>query len=317
MPRLASRPITRLLGLGLTAACLVYFSIEARKVLSGTHLSWADSRVLDGLPIAAGLYLAAYAVLAIAWHCLLRSLAVNPGLRSSAGIYLAAQIAKYIPGNVGQHIGRIYLSTARGLPGTKVVMAMLLEILLGLVVAALLSLPLAPMMLRYVRAASFSWTSLAVVAAGLAAIACLAAYALHRKRLLVPLRNHLRDALREARGSGGAKFLAGATALIVVGTILAGLALVALASPSVAVMTVPSIIAGVALFCASWILGFLAPGAPAGLGIREAILLGGLTPAIGGTLALEVTILFRGLSVAADLVAWLVGAMLLRRAVKG
>jgi len=313
MPQVARRAIAKLVGLGLSVACLVYFAIAARNILSGTTMSWAGSPALHALPMAAVLYLSAYALLATAWHFLLRSMALDPGLPASAGIYLSAQIAKYIPGNVGQHIGRIYLSTARGLPAIRVGMAMIVEIVLAIVVAALLSLPLAPMVLRRIARAAFPWTDLLLIGFGLASAACAIAYLLHRKRLLAPLRERLRAALAEARKVGGAGFLAGAAILTVCGMGMAGLSLVALASTSASAMTASSVVAGIALFSASWIVGFLAPGAPAGLGVREAILLGGLTPAIGGQLALEATIVFRGLSVGADLVAWLAGTLLLRR----
>lgn len=315
MPKVVSHPLAKVVGLGLSFACLIYFAVAARGILSGTTMSLTDSPALGALPVAACLYLGAYALLALSWHCLLRAMAMNPGLPVSAGIYLSAQIAKYMPGNVGQHIGRIYLSTRRGLPSMRVGMAMLVEIVLGVAIATLLSVPLAPMVMRRFARASVPWVSMAFIGLGAIAAACIIGYVLHRKRLLVPLRGHLRNALNEARSVGGSAFLAGASALTCSGTILAGLALVVLASPSLSAVTFASALAGVALFSASWILGFLAPGAPAGLGVREAVLLGGLTPAIGGHLALEVTVVFRALSVGADLVAWLVGAMLLRRRV--
>lgn len=315
MSKVVRHPLAKLVGLALSLACLVYFAAAARGILSGSTMSLTESPALDALPVAACLYLAAYALLAASWHCLLRAMAMNPGLPVSAGIYLSAQIAKYMPGNVGQHIGRIYLSTRSGLPSMRVGMAMLVEIVLGVAIATLLSVPLAPMVMRRFERASVPWASMAIVGLGVVVAACIVGYLLHRKRLLAPIRGHLRSALDEARSVGGSTFLAGATALTCGGTILAGLALVVLASPSLSAVTVASAVAGVALFSASWILGFLAPGAPAGLGVREAVLLGGLTPAIGGHLALEVTIVFRALSVGADLVAWLVGAMLLRRRV--
>ena len=68
----------------------------------------------------------------------------------------------------------------------------------------------------------------------------------------------------------------------------------------------------IALFIAAWIIGSVTPGAPAGLGVRDAILLAGLGSLFDHRTALEATILFRGLSVVIDLAAFLIGLLLLR-----
>jgi len=93
---------------------------------------------------------------------------------------------------------------------------------------------------------------------------------------------------------------------------LAGASLATLALASGTAITPGAVATSIAVFSAAWIAGFLAPGAPAGLGIREAILLTGLGPTFGAQAAVEIAILFRALSVTADLVALCVGALLLR-----
>ena len=59
----------------------------------------------------------------------------------------------------------------------------------------------------------------------------------------------------------------------------------------------------IALFAVAWMVGFLVPGAPAGVGIRESILLLWLTPQIGAGEALAVTLLHRVLTAMLDLAA--------------
>jgi len=85
-----------------------------------------------------------------------------------------------------------------------------------------------------------------------------------------------------------------------------------LLSTEVSALTIGSILYAAGLFCAAWIAGMLTPGAPAGLGVREAILVQGLAPLIGQTGAVITTILFRVLTVAADLLAFIAGVALLR-----
>jgi uncharacterized membrane protein YbhN (UPF0104 family) len=290
----------------------VYFGIEAGKVLSNTNVDWSGSAVLHALPAASIPYLAAYSIQAFAWHLLLRALGVEVQAWRSMGIYFTTQIAKYLPGNVGQHVGRVYLSSANGLPAMRVGMSMIMEIVLAVLAACMLALPLAPQVVARVEQARAS--GLPFVGIALLALASLAivAYLLRRHRYLALLREHAQSAWRHANTLGGRRFLLAASALILLGMILVGASLATLALASAPTITPSAIATSIAVFSAAWIAGFLAPGAPAGLGIREAILLAGLGPTFGAGTAVEITVFFRVLSVAADLVALCVGSLLLR-----
>lgn len=299
-------------GLAFSGACLLYFGIEAGRVLSNTRIAWSDSAVLHALPVAAIPYLAAYSILAFAWHLLLRALGVEVPAMRSMGIYFTTQIAKYLPGNVGQHVGRVYLSTANGLPAMRVGMSMILEIVLVVLAACLLALPLAPQVIARVEQARASGLPLLGIAAVALAGLAIVAYLSRRHRYLALLREHAQSAWRHVNTPGGRRVLLAASASILLGMALAGASLATLAIATAMAITPSAIATSIAVFSAAWIAGFLAPGAPAGLGIREAILLAGLGPAFGAGTAVEIAIFFRVLSVAADLVALCVGSLLLR-----
>jgi uncharacterized membrane protein YbhN (UPF0104 family) len=312
MPKITRKSAATLAGVLVSVACLAYFGAEARQILSHTRISWAGSPMVRALPLAALPYLAAYAALALSWHLLLRSLGQAPSAQTSMGIYFTAQIAKYLPGNVGHHIGRLYLSRVNGLPAASVGMSMVMEVVLVVLAAALLSLPLAPLVIEQLARRHVGWVPFAIAGATLLAAAGVGAYVL-RYRVFAPARERLRQALQQARTAGGAGFFLAAAALVVLGMLLAGLSLVLLALSAATSIDLATVSRCVAVFSAAWIAGFLAPGAPAGLGVREAILLAGLSPSIGNAGALEATVLFRGLSVGSDLVAMLLGGWLLRR----
>lgn len=61
------------------------------------------------------------------------------------------------------------------------------------------------------------------------------------------------------------------------------------------------------------VAGFLALAAPAGIGVREAVLAVGLSPLLGGSGALSAAALSRGLSLFADVSTWLIVRYLGRR----
>lgn len=306
------RSAAKWFGIAFSAACLAYFFIEARGILSNARIDWAGSAVLHALPAAAIPYFAAYAVLAVAWHLLLRAMGVEVALARSTGIYMTTQVAKYLPGNVGQHVGRVYLSTANGLPGMRVGMSMIVEIVLVVAAACLLALPLAPQVLARLAASGTNGWLLLAIASGVAACSVVVAWHFRQHRFLALLIEHARSAWRHANTGAGRRFLVGASVAVMVGMALAGASLATLALASGTAITPGAVATSIAVFSAAWIAGFLAPGAPAGLGIREAILLTGLGPTFGAQAAVEIAILFRALSVTADLVALCVGALLLR-----
>ena len=303
------RSAAKWFGLAFSAACLAYFVVETRKVWSNEAIAWSGSQVLHALPLAMLPYFAAYSIMALAWHLLLRAMGIDVAARRSVGIYFTTQIAKYLPGNVGQHVGRVYLASANGMPAMRVGMSMIVEIALVVGAAVVLALPLAPQILARLQDSRFPWLP---VALAIAACGAIAGYALRRHRHVASLMEHARASWRHANTAGGRRFLLGASALELLGMTLAGASLAVLAVSSEATITTSAIATSIAVFSAAWIVGFLAPGAPAGLGIREAILLAGLSPTFGAGTAVQIAILFRVLSVSADLVALCVGGLLLR-----
>jgi uncharacterized membrane protein YbhN (UPF0104 family) len=66
----------------------------------------------------------------------------------------------------------------------------------------------------------------------------------------------------------------------------------------------------VAACSAAWIAGFVIPGAPGGLGIRETVLVLLLSPRFGGETALIAALLYRGVTLAGDALAAVVGLLM-------
>src|SRR5687768_12327760 len=65
-------------------------------------------------------------------------------------------------------------------------------------------------------------------------------------------------------------------------------------------------------FALAWALGYVTPGAPAGLGLREAVLAIGLSPVLGEAQAFALALAYRLVTVAADAVLALAGFAMLR-----
>jgi uncharacterized membrane protein YbhN (UPF0104 family) len=305
------RIAARVLGALLSIACLVYFAVATHNVFTAESFSLAQSQTLGRLPAAAALFVLAYAAFAGTWHCLLRLFGLNAPVSQVFGIYLTTQIAKYLPGSIGHHVGRVYLTSKYGLPAFRVGMSIAVELMLNIPVALLLSLPLAPMVAERFSAGFQSRGLLIACVAGVATALAVAAYFMRHHHAVQSARNHLGSALQAARGRHALPYFGVASVLSTLGLVFAGLSLVALCG-NLSDLAPATVAKGVALACAAWIIGSVTPGAPAGLGVRDAILLAGLGSLFDHRTALEATILFRALSVAVDLAAFLVGLLLLR-----
>jgi hypothetical protein len=209
------------------------------------------------------LYAAACGALSMAWYRWLRLFGEAGSAASWYRIYARTQIAKYLPGNFLHFAGRHLAGRRSGVAHSRLAAAAIHEalgLLFGASMIALLGSRLAG-----TRLPRFSVASLAL----LAGVAVLAPALLHWgwRRLPTPWRH-------ESRPMGSAKLARG----ILVPYVLYLLFFVSAGGIflSLAMATGPlphrSLGAVVTAFSLAWIAGFLAPGAPAGLGVREAVL---------------------------------------------
>lgn len=302
MSKMTRKRALHLLGVLLVVASLAYLiAFAVRHAESLPEISW-DSRAVAGLGAAVALYGLALLSSASAWHLLLLSAGERPRLRSAAAIFLLSQIGKYLPGNFAQYAGRVALAKEQGLDARPVLFTLALEaagaILAGVAVAAAGG-PLGPGRI----AAALLVAALVALAARLVDSPRLRAWV----RLPPP-------ALQLPRRRRGLLWLAClglySFNFFVFAACAALLARTLLGAPSA---PLPAL---AALMAAAWVAGFVTPGAPAGLGVREAILVAGLRPLYGTGVALGLPLFFRLVTTLADALAFAVG-LLLRRSASG
>ena len=297
----------RRLGTLLALAGLAFLIVFAvRHAADLPPLDWSPRAVSAALA-ALGLYSLTLLSSAVAWHMLLLSLGERSRLSLALPVFLVAQAAKYLPGNVGQYVGRVGLGQGIGLTTGGIVLSLVLEaagaILAGTAVAAA-ALTGAD--------APAPWRVAAVALAAGAAVAGTALAAgspRFRSRFRLPALPDVPGRRRAAAwiaGTGlyGLNFLlfAAAAALLARGPLASSIAPL----PQLA-----------AVFAAAWIAGFVTPGAPAGLGVREAVLVGGLQPLYGPGVALGLPLVFRLLTTLGDGLGLAAGKMLRWRLAPG
>jgi len=282
----------------IIAVTLVYFAMAVAAHWAKIS-EWRPGARGIATVIAATLgYGASLYLLAELWHRLVNGTQTT-GLGRSLTFpsYAVTQIAKYLPGNVFQFVGRHIWLTRKGAAQSGLVVASALEVAVmilgaGLVVVIgtmLTSLPVVAVLAEFV---SPPVVALAFAVVLVALIGALAVLRRNPGRFALPAAGVLIRALALAM-----LFFAGQGAVFFL--------LSRLVAPDVgaAVMVIAT---------ASWLLGYLTPGAPGGIGVREVVMLLLLRPMMPEADAVIAVSLFRLVTTLGDLICYLAGIALWR-----
>ncbi len=234
----------RLGGWVLVAASALFLALVAARhwdELGGIALTGRQWATMAGLVL---LYGAALFLLGLAWHAVLLALGAQPySLAHSVRSHTSAQLAKYVPGNVFHLVGRHMLQRSRGgSDDRRLALATLSEALMLVLAAACI----AAVCLALGSDGQVQRLCIAILAALLGGSALAAWRA-------------------QSRGLQPAPALGAFAAMLAFFSVMAAV-LVALGD-MIGLGRSPALAGG---GVAAWIAGFLTPGAPGGLGIREA-----------------------------------------------
>jgi hypothetical protein len=228
-------------------------------------------------------------------------------------ILATTQFGKYLPGNVAQHIGRIALARGANVQLPAAVFSVAYELLLALVASAHIG---ALTLLWSPPAALLTWGITEYRLPLLAAVTVFAVAALWLAPRFAVLLGRLRGGQRSEEESGLTRLHLDPTTVVACYALYAasfvmigaGLWLVAhtLVDPT---SQVPGVLFFVGAFASSWILGFVAPGAPAGLGIREALLSAWLSGVMAPVDVVLVVVTLRIATTLGDLLNFALGSV--------
>lgn len=287
----------RFIGIGLSIAGIAYLLYVLLR-------SPADMRVIATEPAfylavtAAGLSILASLLLAsLNWWLLLDIFAPGNRLLPMARIFLQTQVAKYLPGNVGHLIGRAAVLNSVGVPVPASAKAMVLEMTALLFAGGLLS---AIFVGQWLRASIRDIPSGLALAAALIAVGC-AIGAAASSRIRRPIVNSYRSILVSHRR------LPAVLAINVANFALNGVALWTAATllfPGTAVGYLTCL--GVA--SASFLAGYITPGSPGGIGVREVTTIGLLAPFFTPDQGAAIALVVRLGAVASDLAGFALAA---------
>lgn len=295
----------RIAGTLLTLASIAYV---LREVVTA---DWSALAAHRGGPLvaltsaAAMLYGAGGFLLPLAWYRLLASTAdVRGWRRRIVAAYATTQIYKYLPSNVMHLLGRHAVSRGLGLSDGRLAAAAVMEILGLMLAAGLIALAFGRTLLATLTTRSSlpatPWLPWALAVAACATAAVAAVLAFRRVGKAAPLVS--RPAV-----------LAQALLLYLAFFVVSGATLYLIARHGLRTDQ-PAALDLLAIASIAWAMGFVVPGAPAGIGIREATMILLLAPTAGQAQAVVLAGLYRVATLVGDtLVAG--GGLLLERRV--
>lgn len=306
--------VWRFIGVLLTVLFIGYFAWFASHAIDFAVLrELLTIRVIVGLLVAAILYALIYPLTGWAWAQLLVGQGVVRSPAWLSAVVATSQLAKYVPGNVVQIAARATMCWRKGVPARPLAITLAQEAVL----ASIASLVVGLFMLvcskeggehlpKAVKDA-VPWLS-AFAAAGVLLFASVR-IAPHK---FVENTNPFLRLIGGLGGLPGARVGIPVLCTYICNYLLIGLGLWAMAKTA-QLPEALDYLAVTAAFSLSWILGFLAPGAPAGLGVREGIMILILGGVASDEALLAFVLLARLTTLLGDILAFAFGSMWLFR----
>lgn len=303
LPENASRTMNILKLLGAAIALVFVGVLLTRGMATMPDLVFRSGSLWAGLLGGFSLYVISQLIGAVSWQAVLRIYGIVLSSGRAESQLLVSQVGKYIPGNVAHFFGRIALARADGLESIVVTMAMLIEVVIlltaGVVVVGTLMI-FVPDLIAKLTADLPDDAATILVATGIVVV------------LFGLIVGQIVIWRRAGRPRPTTIQLLWPLALHVANFVFLGLSLwcvIYAVGPS---STVP-IVYCTAIFTTAWIAGFLMPGAPGGIGIRDGIIALGLELFIGQGAGLLVAFLHRMLAIFGDVFTFGLGLILRKR----
>lgn len=299
------KSIIKTIGLCLVLVATVYFvyALYAQRAVFA-EINWSGGAALAMVGSIVGM-LTITLLGGVAWRILLADQGFKLPWPTAIRLVALSQIGKYLPGNVGHFVGQVALSRAVGIPVGVSVAA------LGISTVWLIALGVGVGSVGLIEAAATSGVSwMPAFTPGRLIPLFMLLVALPWIGIFVL--NHFLPTLSEALGKGQKIMPPSMGAAILLTSLFLGTFIIfglMLKMQSSALFDTPDVgvITFTLLFTSAWVAGYLIPGAPGGVGIREAMMLLLFTPLLGAGPAAAIGLSMRVATTLGDGAAFLAG----------
>ncbi|UPG91121.1 flippase-like domain-containing protein [Luteibacter aegosomaticola] len=297
--------IRRLLGWLVATVAIVFF--VQRAVSNAAHIPHIRWDAAAGATATATVILPLIVVYlsAVIWQLLLRDQGIVRRNRDVFALFTVSQFGKYLPGNVGQFIGRVVMARDIGIAIPATLATMLTEVLWNVGTGLGLSALAIYLFVGNKLTAFPPWLDTAGLGLGFLALLAAPWIGITLLRRVFPGLVARVFASSELRPPGWGTAIR-VSSLYLANYLCMGMALSLQAKVFYGAPDIPLLEASG--FCAmAWLAGYLLPGAPAGLGVREGLMLVLFSPMYGESTAIALGITLRLGAIAADVIAFALG----------
>lgn len=215
-------------------------------------------------------------------------------------VYAKANIGKYLPGNVMHYVERNLFADKMGITQKKLAISTVMEVFslvtVSLVIAVVFSFNQLQQALHQVLGENYGKIILAVILAGIAV--AVAAVILFRKKLAGILKDYSAAEFVKTFLKNMVWYA------LVLGTL--GAIMVVLYCYMGGQFTLESAKLIISGYIIAWVLGFIVPGAPGGIGVRELVITLLLSSVVGESLVVTLSVTHRLITIVGDFMAYLV-----------
>ena len=273
---ISSKKLLHIGGNILALLGVVFVIFRLTKEFTKNDLQTIDTTLFLTMVLLMFIYAAANLLLVVAWRKLLLSYQVAITFSSAVKLYGISQVAKYVPGNISHLLSRQALGISEGIAGWKLAKTSVLELVIiafgGLCFTVLLA-PLFSSLMTYTTS-----ISLFVIVV----ILCFAF-------------------IWRAFKKNMAYTFALQTLFLITSGIIFTVLVYMVGRGEGTSLTLVQILQSTSGFVVAWLAGLITPGAPAGVGVREMVLLIVLEGVMNEKSMLLAVLLMRVVTVCGDL----------------
>ena len=284
-----NKNILNILSKLLLIVSLIFITIKLKNFninLSG----YVNLHNIIMLAIAGAFLMLSVLFLSIGWNKILNYLSkVNINNSDTFPIYVKTNLAKYIPGNVMQFVGRNILGNEFGIKQKILTLSTIYE----LIILSTIGFSIMLITNQIKKIIMFVPKNYIYVVLGLVGCGCILFLALIIRKRIVIKKNKLIELLIIFQRSFMLYFIA----LIFIGISF----IIVMLTVYEYKINIVDIINWVGIYILGWFVGFITPGAPGGLGIREAVLVLYMNKLIPSEYILEAVLIHRLINVISDI----------------
>jgi len=301
---MAKKRFVKIIGYVLTAASFIYIFYSLYNVRDDIF----SLENLNQILIVCGIFAVIFTTTVYTYGYLLKfnlEFISNKKLKPAepVEIFTKSNLCKYLPGSIMQFVTRNLYAEKIGITQTKMAFSSVLEIFFNVIISLLLCLIFAGGLFAQFAQERIPWCTYIIAGTALCAAVVIAFLILRKTKFFEKIKQKLLEQIKDIKLPKLLKLSIKMLVGISYVHVIAGLMLFYLLRTVTGVGDV-SIFTVLPAYIIAWLIGYITPSAPGGIGVKETILSLILMDFYGREQVLVAALLFRVVTITADVLAF-------------